>query len=781
MKNRIAFINLFVAAFLWLNLGNVMAQRCLVGEVIDSMSGKPVEGAYVRLGQDLGGISGNGGMFRICNVPQGQKTMSVSCIGYDTRSYPLDESLFGGIITKFYLLPANIRINEVVITATRTENSLKNLPVRVNVIPTSMIRQQATQTIDDVLRTVPGIQVDRPFGIFSSKATVSMRGLSGKEQARFLVLLDGIPLNKSDGGTVDWNMIDPESISRIEILKGSGSALYGGNAMGGIVNMISSIPDKPLEGKLTLSAGTFDTYAGRLFLGGKWKMDRPQRYFWWSAGAFYRQSDGYITQPESEVKANPYIVKSNVKELGTFLKTGFSFNQNHKLDLRLSLYDDNRGTGEKVYQPDGNVTEHDSYGINLTYKGKTSLFDIQSSLFLQQENYKKLNEYLKDDYTWYNVLSVRRDLGWINTFSRQLGSHHLMTGGLEYKLGSVDAKDEYYTSTDIVYNEGKMGTFAAYLQDEVRWMNDRLRLIAGVRYDHARYFNGSFRIEAPTKETSFMEGYQVPDMPLETWTALSPRLSLQYALKNQNRVYLLLSRGFRPSNLDDLCRSGRIKGGFKIANPELEPEYLNNIETGIDLRICKGLTGSVSAYYSRGNDFQYYVSNGQTIDMGFGDRPIFIRANISQVEILGAETELKYTLNDHLSAFVSGSYNHSVISGYEPVTGADTVDLEGKFLTDVPPVMFSGGTTYNSHWINATLFFRYTDKMYINDQNIYDEIVGSRFYAAYSTLDLKIWRYWKNKVKTGLEIQNLMDTKYYDSKESVCPGRFITFELGYTL
>jgi iron complex outermembrane receptor protein len=117
---------------------------------------------------------------------------------------------------------------------------------------------------------------------------------------------------------------------------------------------------------------------------------------------------------------------------------------------------------------------------------------------------------------------------------------------------------------------------------------------------------------------------------------------LQYKWKEGNRVFAMASRGLRPSVLDDLCRSGRIKGGFKIANPSVKPEYLNNIEIGSDIHPWKNTLLSASLFYSRGKDFQYYVTNGQTIDMGFGDRPIFIRANISKVEIAGLEAEVKW-------------------------------------------------------------------------------------------------------------------------------------------
>ena len=173
------------------------------------------------------------------------------------------------------LQPSFISMDELVITATRTDSRLMNTPVRVNMITPGQINQLPLQNIDDALRFTPGLNVGRPFGIFSSKSTISMRGMSGKEQARVLVLLDGIPINKSDGGTVDWNLVDVSSIDRIEVTKGPGSAIYGGNAMGGIINMITKKTEDNFFLNASLEYGTYQTVGGRLRTGSAIKLKTP--------------------------------------------------------------------------------------------------------------------------------------------------------------------------------------------------------------------------------------------------------------------------------------------------------------------------------------------------------------------------------------------------------------------------------------------------------------------------------------------------------------------------
>jgi iron complex outermembrane recepter protein len=774
--NSILFLTALL--FIFFNSIHVFGQNCFKGRIFNSETGQVVNGANILINGVVGGTSGPDGRFEKCNINGDSITARISFIGFETQTlvFRLADVLDGIIVS---LQPVSLMMDEYVVTATRTENALSNAPLRVNLVTPRLLESAPLQSVDEVLKYVPGVNWSRPFGIFSTKAIVSMRGLSGKEQGRILVLLDGIPINKSDGGTVDWNMVDMDLVKKIEITKGAGSALYGGNAMGGVINIITQLPSEKFYSNASVEYGTFNTMGGKVKAGGKNSIRNGSKTWFWNAGTYFKQSDGYITQSPADVQANPYIIKSNMREFGANIKTGISLGENHTISAMLNYYNDHRGTGEKVHQEDGNVTDHDSYGITLNYKGNSGKYKFNISLFDLTENYIKLNEYLKDDYTWYDVLSVRRDLGSIATVSVPIGIHHLLTGGFDLKHGSVDAYDKYFTSTDIVYNEGKMFTYSFYLQDELNYFNNRLRMVAGLRYDAAVFYDGSFRIEDPSMETSFMHDYQLPDMQVQHWNAFSPRLSAQFKLKGKTRIYAMVSRGFRPSVLDDLCRSGRIKGGFKIANPSLMPEYLNNYEVGIDLVPASHLTLNASVYYSRGKDFQYYVSNGQTIDMGFGDRPIFIRANISDVEIRGLETEVKYEPFRYLSFTLNYSLSNSIIKDYRKIALNDTIDLSGKYFTDVPGNIFSLGANFNHSFINAGLWLHYTDRMYINDQNGWDEILLSETYPDYTTVDVKLWKEFKDHYKASLNIQNLLDVKYYDSKYAVCPGRFITLEFSY--
>lgn len=750
--------------------------QCLEGRVVNATNGEPLQGASILAGALKGTTTNRDGVFKLCGLKGDSISLTISYIGYEAQKGNFAVNSSNLIIS---LWPSLIEMETFVVSATRTDSRIVNTPVRIEEVGLTQMQALPLQSVDEVLKIVPGVNYSRSFGIFSPKATVTMRGMSGKEQGRVLILVDGIPMNKSDGGGFDWNMLDAGMVQKVEVTKGAGSAIYGGNAMGGIINIITRKPTEKLFVNAGLEYGTYNTLGGKINAGGSINVKNPGQSWIWMANTFYRQSDGYVTQSDADVAANPYIVKSNLQEVGAAFRTEYALSDKHSIGASINYYNDDRGTGEKVYQPEGNTTDHDSYGITLNYNGIMGEYSIRSSAYFLNEDYKKVNEYLKDDYTWYDVLSTRRDFGWLTTLTRPIGAHQKLTGGFDLRNGSVDAYDKYFTSTDIVYNAGKMSTWSLFAQDEIGLWNDKIRILAGFRYDIACFYDGSFYTEAPTQETVFMGIYQVKAMPEQRNSALSPRISAHYRWGNFNRVYLSYSRGFRPAVLDDMTRSGRIKGGFKVANPELKPEYLNNFETGIDLRPfgsgpLANFLIEASAYYSHGSDFQYYVTNGQNIDMGYGERPIMIRANISEVEIYGAEFSLKYEITPAVSFYAAYAYASATILDYTKIALNDTIDLSGKTMTDVPGHIINAGITWTNRIVSAGVSFRYTSATYINDQNTVDDVLNSNKFAGYPTLDLKLWRPVGHHLKASLNLQNLFDEKIYDSKYNVGPGRFIT-------
>jgi len=242
----------------------IASGQFISGKIIDSCTGKGVPDATIRWILDKTGTSTNSeGAFSIGRSAFANDSLEVSHLAYKT-TYISCRGLVPGISIGVPLEPLLHTMPILVVTATREEQDLMRIPQKTTVIDSMLLHALPLQSIDDALIYSSGVMIDRPLGIFAAKSVVTMRGLSGNEQGRTLVLMDGIPINKSDGGTVNYNLIDPLLTERIEVVKGPSSALYGGNAMGGVINIISAFPKEKLSGRVKLGYGTYNAMIGIL-------------------------------------------------------------------------------------------------------------------------------------------------------------------------------------------------------------------------------------------------------------------------------------------------------------------------------------------------------------------------------------------------------------------------------------------------------------------------------------------------------------------------------------
>ena len=752
------------------------------GVVVDAATGLPLHGANVIIKRtSLGCATAADGSFQIAGIPEGRVLLMVSFLGYYTWEKTLELKADEVKELRVELLAGVIETSEVVITATKTESRIIDIPTRVSVIRPAQIDQTAMITLDDLMKNVAGVDVNRSFGLLSNKASVTLRGLGGKEQSRTLVLLNGIPLNKTDGGSVNWNMFNTDLVERIEISKGPGSSIYGGNAMGGVINVITRQPDKPLMARVSLRGGNFGTFGANLWLAGKivCKKNKDRSFFWDIAG-FGNISRGYYSEPsDSIIQADSTIARVYMKEISGALNVGYNFSRFASLTLGGEYYNDMRGSGVKVYEKNGGYTGHETWRANMNFCYAKNILDIKATFFFQDEYYRAVNESYKDlTYKLYDVFSNRRDFGMLVHLSQKPGKHQVISQGADFRQGSVNASDIYYTSTDKVNNAGKMNFYGAYIQDEISFHHNHFKIVAALRFDYARFFRGVFDVEDPTATTVFVQNYQNRNLPSEGWAALSPKLAFQYSFLKYYRTYLSYARGFRPSILDDMCRSGKIRGGFKIANPDLRPETLDNFEWGMDMAFFGKLFIDVSVFYSLGHDFMYYVSTGDSVDMGYTPlSPVFIRKNVSEARIYGAEAEVNCQILSGLNVYANYAYNVSEIVKYD--AGNSPADLTGKYFTDVPRHLVSAGISYKNRIVNASLSYQYNGKMYINDLNSKDEVIGSDQYPGYNTVDLKVWKSFLKYFTLSVTVQNLFNEIHFDTKNQMSQGRFIFGELTF--
>jgi iron complex outermembrane recepter protein len=764
-------------------LGFFLALQCfatgiLKGRVFRANDSVPLSGAHVRIsGTKTGTITAPDGSFSFLSVQPGTIRIRVTFVGYREENRPVRLGDRSTTTENFFLVPESIVGPETEIRGKKTDRNNLDIPVRINTISSQNISDNPGQSVPQILDNISGVNLTGTMGVFGNDNVVSMRGLSGSDQGRTLVLVDDIPINKADEGTVNWNLINRENIDHISVIKGPGSVIYGGNAMGGTINIRTRFPEKPISGTVAIDYGTFNTLAGRYFLTGKAK--KSTRGIYYNINGFYTRSDGYNAEIQEYLeKADTFTVNTFVREADIGAKAGYQFNPGNTVDISCNFFNDKRGRGEQIYEVDGAFERHNSWQATAHYTGEKGSFKWKMNIYNLTEYFERLNEFMREaEYNLYLVKSTRSDRGGLFALSAGPFSNNLLTFGFEGRLGSVDGQDIYYTSTDLISNEGKMENYGVFLQDEINMFKRKISIIAGIRLDYARFHEGSFTIENPSYSVEYMMHYQDTVIPSHQWIQPDPRLSLQYRFNATGRVYLSLGRGFRAPMLDDLCRTGKMRNGFKISNPALEPEYIDNAEIGGDFLLWKKLHIAPSLYYSIGHDFMYYVSTGDSVNMGYRITPVFQKRNISRVIISGAEMDLEYEPFPWLSVFANYTYSVSRIRKYTPNNPLVDEDLTGNFLTNVPEHKATAGITWKNKIISCNLIWKYIGQRWINDENEPDPVLLISKYPSYNTLGFRAWHLFFKRLKLSLNVENLTDVRFVNDKLQRNPGRMITGEI----
>lgn len=653
-----------------------------------------------------------------------------------------------------------ITTKEVVVTANRYEKEIDEIPAKIELIKSTEIEQMPVNNLDDVFNSVSNVNVNRSWGPFSKNSSVTMRGLSSS--ARTLILLDGVPLNVAAGGSVNWHMIDPDNVARIEITKGPNSALYGNNAMGGVINIITKKPNTPLSISSNTYIGSYQTFGQHLRVtGSKIKEDKG---LYWGLNGFGRKGNGYFFDTEASrdyTDTTTFIWEYNG---GGYL--GYQFNGQHKLEVSLDYYDDLRNIGIQVFEKNGNYYKFTNAIIKANYWGRIKGFNITANAYRKQQNYFNQKEKINSggEYKLVESSSIDIDEGiWIG-IDKMISEKNHITFGTDLKHGNTDYQDIYFTSPDEVYYNGDYHFFALFAQDEHDF-NRKFKLVSGLRFDYAHFYNGDFTVKNPSSATAYPR--DIYDAYTEqAWSALSFKLAINYKQSEILRHYFSIASGFNPPKLDDLCRSGKISKGIKVANPELKPEKLYNIEAGTFITLDK-LSIEPALYYSRGIDFHYLVNLGENVDLGSEVLPLLQKQNISDMEIIGAEINVKYQILNNLRLSTNYSYNYSTILKYHSMEGND---LSGKYAVEVPPHQFYAGLFYQFKNLNTSLSYRFTDEQWVDDAN-------TQKVEGYSIFDFKMSYTLKKHFQVYVDIQNLFDVEFVDRKGYPSPGRYVLLGL----
>ncbi|MBW2304895.1 MAG: TonB-dependent receptor [Deltaproteobacteria bacterium] len=684
-----------------------------------------------------------------------------------------------------------VRLEEIVVTATKTEKKVEDVPGSVTVIDQEDLRKKNVQTVDDALNSLSGVFVKRSKGLMDSTASVKMRGFNGDKYT--LVLIDGQPINDAYTGGVEWGALPTDNIERIEIIRGPASALYGGNAMGGVINIITKTPEK-LELELNGGYGTHDTQRCRVSIGNR---------FWnrlgLQIGYEEEKTDGYESTPVvrsiSSGTGNVsggYLMNDKYGEPTRWVvgDKGKNGAERRVLNGKLSL--DFSDTGRLSFTAVSGDYEYD-YGPPNTYMGTfgdNSTYAIagsgQRARFRPNDfiSYTGIGKKENDTYTLafkeiFGPLQVNAQAGTVQLESRYtlesgsgltdysnspgslkitegeswfgelqgdlpLGESHILTFGVSYRTDEVDTNEydipfyrSYYgRGASTFYSGGKSKTWAVFIQDEW-WIIDSLTLYLGLRYDTWKVSDGASGV--PGSETRYDSNKEYE---------LSPKVATVWKALPDTTLRASVGHAFRPPTIYELYRTWQYYSTTYQSNPNLKPETVWTYEIGIDQYFFDKKTRlSLTGYRNDIDDLIYYRTEGSTK----------VRTNAGKAQTYGLEIEASQKVTDWLTLWGNFTYTDAKITD----NPADP-DSEDKQVIGVPEIAWNIGLDAHYKWFKGNLVGRYYSKIYNNSDNKDTEEGVYGTYEPAFFMDAKVTVTPLKWMEISLSVDNIFDEQYYE-------------------
>jgi outer membrane receptor for ferrienterochelin and colicins len=377
----------------------------IYGYILDSKTSMPLEKACVYLENTTRGAeTDEEGIYFIPNVPPGEYTLTVMLIGYKSiENKKINVEPDSPHELNFYLDPKILSSSDaIVVTATRGKSLTSEVPASVDVVGLETIELIAPQNMAEVLDNIQGVFIKDYGGIGGTKS-ISLRGSSAEQ---VLVLMNGQRLNNAQNGQVDFGTLSTEGIEKIEIIRGGSSALYGADAIGGVINIITKKDQQAsgVTGSLNYMRGSFNSQsmgASANFHFGKING---------SAGYKHLSSDGNFTwineEGMEEERKNNDIVSDDVFARMNWL-VGDSLSQKD-LDLSYKFYTSERGspgTTELPYYSSRLWNTNQQFNASLSGK----VFNFKNNLKLRPIIIisKRDIKMMKDWFLWIVDIRIR--------------------------------------------------------------------------------------------------------------------------------------------------------------------------------------------------------------------------------------------------------------------------------------------------------------------------------------------------------------------------------------
>jgi outer membrane receptor for ferrienterochelin and colicins len=576
------------------------ANGSLAGRVTMAASGEPLVGVNVLIsGTVRGTTTGPTGEFRIAEVPPGTYTILFSIVGYQ-RVRLADVVVREGEETfvTVSMKEAPLQTEQVVVTASKREQSLEEVPVSIAVMEASGIRERNSVTLDEALRYVPGVNMTGP--------QVNIRGSSGYSLgagSRVLMMLDGIPFLAGDTGELIFEAIPVGQIDRIEVVKGASSALYGSNALGGVINVITKPIAAVPETYIRAYGGLYNKPSFE-----QWKWSDKTRFLHGQSVGFSRRIDQFgfavflSRQFDDGYRQNDYRRRYNAyvklrQELSGSSTLTINTGVLHQFSGQFLFW---RSLDSALIPPIKNQTDNlkstrfFANSLLTAVLSDHALLTVKAMWSHNRWGFQQMNDV---DRTESITDDIRAEVS-----ARIIpADNHTITFGLD---GSIDViGGEMFEGRTI-------GGLAVYAQDEIGLADD-VTLTLGARYD----FQSVGLVERSVQ--------------------LNPKSALTYTPWEGTTLRASFGRGFRvPSVAEAFIAAG---GGFVrgVPNTALKPERSLSFELGLSQALGEAGSLDIAGFRS---DYDDLIEPGLRVS---GQNLEVQWRNVTSARVQGFETSAK--------------------------------------------------------------------------------------------------------------------------------------------
>lgn len=619
----------------------------------------------------------------------------------------------------------NEQLDEVVVTATRTVRQLSSLPLPVQAISKQEIQAMNAVRLSDLLAQQTGITTVPDFG---GGEGIQMQGFDSEH---VLILIDGMPLVGRSAGTLDLNRIAVANAEKVEIVKGASSSLYGSEALGGVVNIITKEPNNGVSSLVQYRAASFNTHDVNATVG--YKKDKFSLEVFgnrFENGGYNLDEDGATSVTDGINTVEPFTNYTGQ------VKVGYQFSDKTNLKVLGRLFHQNQDyKASELLEGETTNKEYNSY-FKLNHEFSTKW---QANLETYVTQYK-IDEYLDDVDTnerystdFFNQLFIRPEA----RLTYQPNAKHTLLLGTGYTYERLNRTN--FSTTP----ENKAPYL--YAQHEGQ-LTDKLSTIVGARFDmHNQYASQlspkvALRYQFNTKlsaKASVGYGYKAPDFR-----------QLYFNFSNSTVGYTVLGYNVVEEELAQLQENGeisRVVVDLEQFNAKLNPESSLNINLGIDYKFSNVWKAGINIFR---NDINNLIDTRVVANKTNGQN-VFSYYNVNKVFYEGVEFNTRYVPNKNLI----------LSAGYQLLFAKDKAAIDA----------FENGEVYARNESGSS--FALSKRQYFGLFNRSRHMANVKVFYTYQP--------WK----IDANLRGTYRSKYglYDSNGNNYLDTYDTFVAGYTL